>query len=200
LKGLLKGGDKNKPLSYEEAREMARHANMNIRMELAVRSDVNPEIFYFLSEDPAAEVRGLIAGNEVTPAQADLVLAKDTDQVVERRLEKKSREGEKAKKSTAEESLAKAKELTEAGTLDEDSVRETVRNGNRDLDHGVAVTTFRPQDRGRPLGGFQPQRQGHARRRLESGPEHEFGGKAVKETGPGAAKGPAQGPGAGLSS
>ena len=82
LKGLLKGGDKDKPLSYEEAREMARHANMNIRMELAVRSDVNPEILYFLSEDPAAEVRRLIAGNEVTPAQADLVLAKDTDQDV----------------------------------------------------------------------------------------------------------------------
>ena len=54
LKGLLKGGDKDKPLSYEEARKMARHANMNIRMELAVRSDVNPEILYFLSEDPAA--------------------------------------------------------------------------------------------------------------------------------------------------
>lgn len=82
LKGLLKGGDKDKPLSYEEAREMARHANMNIRMELAARSDVNPEILYFLSEDPAAEVRRLIAGNEVTPAQADLVLAKDTDQDV----------------------------------------------------------------------------------------------------------------------
>ena len=82
LKGLLKGGDKDKPLSYEEAMEMARHANMNIRMELAVRSDVNPEILYFLSEDPAAEVRRLIAGNEVTPAQADLVLAKDTDQDV----------------------------------------------------------------------------------------------------------------------
>jgi len=82
LKGLLKGGDKDKPLSYEEAREMARHANMNIRMELAVRSDVNPEILYFLSEDLAAEVHRLIAGNEVTPAQADLVLAKDTDQDV----------------------------------------------------------------------------------------------------------------------
>ena len=82
LKGLLKGGGKDNPLSYGEAREMARHTNMNIRMELAVRSDVNPEILYFLSEDPAAEVRRLIAGNEVTPAQADLVLTKDTDQDV----------------------------------------------------------------------------------------------------------------------
>jgi hypothetical protein len=54
-------------------------------------------------------------------------------QVVERRLEEESREGEEAEKSTAEEALAKAKELTEAGTLDEDSVRETVRNGNREL-------------------------------------------------------------------
>ena len=53
--------------------------------------------------------------------------------VVERRLEEESREGEEAEKSTAEEALAKAKELTEAGTLDEDSVRETVRNGNREL-------------------------------------------------------------------
>ncbi|MCH7936561.1 MAG: DUF2336 domain-containing protein, partial [Proteobacteria bacterium] len=82
LKGLLKGGGKDKPLSYEEAREMARHANMEIRMELASRSDVKPEILYFLSEDPAAEVRRLIASNEVTPAQADLLLAKDTDQDV----------------------------------------------------------------------------------------------------------------------
>ena len=79
FKSLLSGGDKDKPLSYEEAKEMARHANMDIRMELAARPDAEPEILYFLSEDPAAEVRRLIATNESTPAQADLLLATDTD-------------------------------------------------------------------------------------------------------------------------
>ena len=53
--------------------------------------------------------------------------------VVERSLEEEPPEGEEAEKSTAEEALEKAKELLEAGTLNEDSVTETVRDGDREF-------------------------------------------------------------------
>ena len=90
-------------LSSKEAVRLARFVAQKLLSKLSERQDLAP--------DALEEVR----------------------QVVERRLEEESREGEEAEKSTAEEALAKAKELTEAGTLDEDSVRETVRNGNREL-------------------------------------------------------------------
>lgn len=79
---LFKGGAKDAPPSYEAAKDMARDEKLDVRRDLAVRTDVKPEILYFLAEDPAPEVRRLIAGNKATPAQADLLLAADADQEV----------------------------------------------------------------------------------------------------------------------
>ncbi len=94
FKGLFKGNTEDKTAdnaedkagvtapSYEDAKEMARHENLDVRRDLATRTDVTPEILYFLAEDPEPEIRKLIATNEATPAHADMMLAKDADQDV----------------------------------------------------------------------------------------------------------------------
>ncbi len=79
---LFKGGAKDEPPSYEAAKKMARHEKLDVRRDLAVRADVKPEILYFLAEDPAPEVRRLVATNKATPVQADLLLATDADHEV----------------------------------------------------------------------------------------------------------------------
>jgi uncharacterized protein (DUF2336 family) len=56
---------------------------------LAGREDIRPEVLYFLAEDDSAEVRGCIAANVSTPRQADLMLARDRDEVVRERLARK---------------------------------------------------------------------------------------------------------------
>ena len=90
MKGLIKSLFKGKaaaetganPLTYEEARRLARDEALDVRRDLAARSDVEPEILYFLAEDPAPEVRRQIAVNTVTPVHADLLLASDDDEHV----------------------------------------------------------------------------------------------------------------------
>ena len=79
---LFKGGAKDGPPSYEAAKDMASHEKLVVRSDLAVRTDVRPEILYFLAEDPVPEVRRLIAVNKAAPAQANLLLASDADQEV----------------------------------------------------------------------------------------------------------------------
>ncbi|TQV83276.1 DUF2336 domain-containing protein [Denitrobaculum tricleocarpae] len=69
-------------ISYEESKELAKDSNISVRLDLARRSDVRPEILYFLAEDPSAEVRRQIASNSLTPIQADLILARDSDETV----------------------------------------------------------------------------------------------------------------------
>lgn len=71
-----------KPISYEESKELAKDSSVSVRLDLARRSDLRPEILYFLAEDPAAEVRREIASNNKTPLQADLLLARDSDETV----------------------------------------------------------------------------------------------------------------------
>lgn len=86
MKGLLgrlfAARARNKPSAYEDAKGLARHQDAAVRQELAARSDLQPEILYFLAEDPAPEVRRAIARNAATPAQADLLLAADPDEGV----------------------------------------------------------------------------------------------------------------------
>ena len=83
LKSLFKGKKtKDKLLTYKEARDLARDEALDVRRGLAARTDVEPEILYFLAEDPAPEVRRQIAINKVTPVHADLLLASDDDQDV----------------------------------------------------------------------------------------------------------------------
>lgn len=66
-------------LTYEQAKELARSDDPEVRRRLAARADIVPEILYYLAEDPAPEVRREIAANRATPAQANLVLATDAD-------------------------------------------------------------------------------------------------------------------------
>lgn len=70
------------PISYEESKELSRNTDVSVRVGLAQRSDIRPEILYYLAEDPSAEVRRQIASNSQTPIQANLILARDSDESV----------------------------------------------------------------------------------------------------------------------
>lgn len=70
------------PLDYEQSKRLARDADPEVRRRLARRTDVQPEVLYYLAEDDAAEVRREIAGNAATPRQADLLLATDKNPTV----------------------------------------------------------------------------------------------------------------------
>jgi uncharacterized protein (DUF2336 family) len=79
LKRLLR---RHRAFTYEEARDLARHDNAEVRAELATRPDMQAEILYFLSDDPEPDVRRKVAANAATPPQADLRLAGDRDEAV----------------------------------------------------------------------------------------------------------------------
>lgn len=64
---------------YDEAKRLARSNDTADRRRLAESESSLPEILYFLTADPAVEVRRAIASNPATPRQADLVLAGDSD-------------------------------------------------------------------------------------------------------------------------
>lgn len=76
-------------LSYDESKRLARDGDREVRARLAGREDVRPEVLYFMAEDDSAEVRGYIAANVSTPRQADLILARDRDEVVRETLARK---------------------------------------------------------------------------------------------------------------
>ncbi|MFN3461415.1 MAG: DUF2336 domain-containing protein [Oceanibaculum sp.] len=69
-------------MEYEEAKRLAAAGSERERSNLAARSDMRPEILYFLAEDKSSAVRRAIAGNAATPRQADLKLARDADESV----------------------------------------------------------------------------------------------------------------------
>ena len=71
-----------KGLSYDETKRLANDKDPAVRARLAERQDVRPEIHYYLAEDPTSQVRCKIAANRATPAQADLLLARDSDESV----------------------------------------------------------------------------------------------------------------------
>ncbi len=66
-------------ISYEQAKQLARHADPEVRRKLAAREDIKPEILYYLAEDASAEVRKTVARNKAAPRQTDILLAKDND-------------------------------------------------------------------------------------------------------------------------
>lgn len=66
-------------LSYEKARALATSKDTDVRCALAAMPDAQPEILYYLADDPAPEVRRKLASNSATPSQAHLILAKDED-------------------------------------------------------------------------------------------------------------------------
>jgi hypothetical protein len=74
------------PLSYEQARDVAAHAEPAQRAALALRPDVPAEVLYFLASDDDVPVRRVVAANRETPALGNLVLAGDDDVEVRRAL------------------------------------------------------------------------------------------------------------------
>ncbi len=66
------------PITYDKAKELARHEDSEVRRELAARRDLKPEILYYLAEDSDPEVRQTVAQNIAAPRQTDILLAKDT--------------------------------------------------------------------------------------------------------------------------
>lgn len=79
FKGLMDKILGTTPIDYEEAKKMARHKDIKVRLKLAQREDLVEEILYFLAEDKSPEVRLAIAKNISAPRQADLLLSRDAD-------------------------------------------------------------------------------------------------------------------------
>ncbi|MGB0670719.1 MAG: DUF2336 domain-containing protein [Rhodospirillales bacterium] len=81
--------DDKAPLAYEESKRFASHGDKQVRIRLARRRDLRPEILYFLAEDASPEVRRVVAANPATPAQADALLTHDSDESVRGELAEK---------------------------------------------------------------------------------------------------------------
>ncbi len=73
---------KRKPITYEESKGLARRGDAAERKSLAARTDVKPEILYYLADDPEPKVRRQIAVNDAVPRRVDLKLARDADEDV----------------------------------------------------------------------------------------------------------------------
>ena len=98
-------------ISYEEAKELASHEDVSVRVTLARRQDLRPEILYFLAEDKDPEVRCAVAENASAPGLSNVLLARDTDPDVRTELATKiatvapnldSKEADKAERATYE--------------------------------------------------------------------------------------------------
>jgi uncharacterized protein (DUF2336 family) len=66
-------------VSYEQARDLLDHPDVEVRVALAQRTDLEPEILFFLARDPDASVRRIIASNTTAPEKASMILAGDAD-------------------------------------------------------------------------------------------------------------------------
>lgn len=69
-------------VSYEEQKALARSDDPAVRIALAQRADVRPEILYFLAEDTDPTVRRSVAENRKAPRQTFEILARDDDEKV----------------------------------------------------------------------------------------------------------------------
>lgn len=76
-------------LHYGAAKRLARDDDPAVRRALAELQDVQPEILYYLLEDPAPEVRRAVARNSAAPHQTDLAPARDADDGVRSELAEK---------------------------------------------------------------------------------------------------------------
>ncbi|MEK7861715.1 MAG: DUF2336 domain-containing protein, partial [Chloroflexota bacterium] len=76
-------------LSYEDARAALETHSRTLKRDLAARTDVEPEILYYLATDDAADVRRIVAENPATPCHADHFLADDCDDEVRCALARK---------------------------------------------------------------------------------------------------------------
>jgi uncharacterized protein (DUF2336 family) len=67
---------------YDQHKKMAADTDEAVRLALAKRADVEPEILYYLASDEKIPVRLAIAENDATPLQAAPLLARDCDENV----------------------------------------------------------------------------------------------------------------------
>ncbi|WP_157967095.1 DUF2336 domain-containing protein [Elioraea thermophila] len=74
---------------YEEAKRIARAGTVEERAALARRSDMPPELLFYLAADQEGVVRAAVAANDTTPAQANRLLAEDADEQVRTALARK---------------------------------------------------------------------------------------------------------------
>lgn len=79
-------GRKDHAISYEQARDLLDHPEQEVRLALAERHDLEPEILFFLARDPDTDVRRAIASNPNTPQKAHVTLAEDSEDVVRTEL------------------------------------------------------------------------------------------------------------------
>ncbi len=77
------------PRTYDDAKRMACDPDRNCRIVVADCQSVAPEILYFMTDDPDADVRRRVAANPTTPRQADGKLANDEDPGVRKALARK---------------------------------------------------------------------------------------------------------------
>src|SRR5689334_102212 len=75
--------------SYEESRAVLERQSAQMRHQLAARTSVEPEILYYLADDPDPEIRRRVARNPATPALANRHLADDIDDDVRATLARK---------------------------------------------------------------------------------------------------------------
>jgi uncharacterized protein (DUF2336 family) len=66
-------------VTYEQARDLLDHPDPEVRIALGRRTDLEPEILFFLARDSDAAVRRVTAANAATPDKASLMLAADDD-------------------------------------------------------------------------------------------------------------------------
>jgi hypothetical protein len=65
--------------ALEQAMVIARSGDAAERRKLAARTDMPPELLFFLAEDADDGVRRAVAKNPSTPRRADTFLARDSD-------------------------------------------------------------------------------------------------------------------------
>ncbi len=83
---LSKVFGRDKKITDDDAKELARHQDAAVRAQLASRPDLRPELLYFLAEGQSHDVRLKVATNDAAPAQANLLLAKDNNDQVRMEL------------------------------------------------------------------------------------------------------------------
>ena len=75
--------------SYEENKSRAHSNDVDVRAEVALASETEPEILYYLADDDDLDVRRSLAQNPTTPVQANALLATDEEDEVRQDLARK---------------------------------------------------------------------------------------------------------------
>jgi len=87
LVGPRAGG--RRALAYEEARGLLETQDTAAKRALAARTDLEPEMLYYLAHDADTSTRASVAANGKTPHQANAILADDDDTGVREELARK---------------------------------------------------------------------------------------------------------------